>query len=152
MALTDILNFLCLEDGLCCSGQPTEAQFAEAARQGIEVVINLALHTSDNALPDEAGLVRTLGMEHIHIPVVWEAPQPADLEQFMDAMDAHQGKHILVHCAMNYRATAFLGLWRVLRRGWNAEEAFAPQRQIWSLADYPVWEAFVQKALKKTSG
>lgn len=147
MALNDILNFLRLEDRLCCGGQPTPPQFEDAARAGIEMVINLALPTSDNALPNEQELVRALGMEHVHIPVVWEAPQPADLEQFMNTMDTHAGKHIFVHCAMNYRATAFIGLWRVLRQGWNIEQAFAPQRTLWNLADYPVWEAFVQTML-----
>lgn len=147
MALTDIINFLRMDDSLCCGGQPTEAQFAAAAREGIELVINLALPTSDNALPDEPGLVRALGMEHIHIPVIWDSPQQSDLERFMDAMDAHRDKHILVHCAMNYRATAFFALWRVLRRGWGVDEAFASQRETWDLEEYPVWKAFVEDTL-----
>lgn len=149
MALTDITNFLRLDDLLCCGGQPTEAQLEDAAREGIHLVINLALATSDHALPDEPGLVRSLGMEHIHIPVAWDAPQPDDLERFMGAMDAHRDKHILVHCAMNYRATAFLALWRVLRQGWGVDEAFAPQRKIWDLGEYPVWKAFVEDTLLK---
>lgn len=147
MALPEIINFLRLEDSLCCGGQPTEAQLEDAAREGIQLVINLALTTSDNALPDEPGLVRALGMEHIHIPVAWDSPQPADLERFIDAMDASQDKKILVHCAMNYRATAFIALWRVLRQGWSADEAFSPQRKIWNLEEYPVWKAFVEKTL-----
>jgi protein tyrosine phosphatase (PTP) superfamily phosphohydrolase (DUF442 family) len=151
MALADILNFLRLDDALCCGGQPTHEQFADAAREEIQLVINLALATSDHALPDEPVLVRSLGMEHIHIPVAWDAPQPADLGQFMDAMDAHRGKTILVHCAMNYRATAFIALWRVLRQGWSVEDAFAPQREIWDLEEYPVWKAFVEQSLKKNN-
>ncbi|GAB4491795.1 MAG: hypothetical protein Fur0016_02480 [Anaerolineales bacterium] len=150
MALAEIINFLRLDALLCCGGQPTEAQFEDAAREGIQLVINLALATSDHALPDEPGLVRSLGMEHIHIPVIWESPQPANLEQFMNAMDANWGKKILVHCAMNYRATAFIGLWRVLRQGWDVDEAFAPQRKIWNLEEYPVWKAFVEKTLSKS--
>lgn len=145
MSLESIPNFLRLEEWLCCGGQPTAEQFREAARAGVQVVINLALDTSPNALPDEPALVRALGMEHIHIPVVWESPQPADLERFLNAMDAHAGKHILVHCALNYRATAFLGLWRVLRQGWPPEAAFAPQRAIWNLEDYPVWQDFITR-------
>lgn len=151
MALADVLNFLRLDDALCCGGQPTHEQFADAAREGIQLVINLALITSDNALPDEPGLVRSLGMEHIHIPVIWDSPQPTNLEQFIDAMDANLGKKILVHCAMNYRATAFTALWRVLRQGWGVDEAFALQREIWNLDEYPVWKAFVEQSLKKSS-
>ena len=141
------IELLRLTDSLCCSGQPTPAQFADAAHAGIHLVINLALATSDNALPDEPGLVRALGMEYIHIPVVWDSPQPTDLEKFMQVMDAHQDQKILVHCAMNYRATAFIALWRVLRQGWNLDQAFAPQRKIWNLEEYPRWKAFVEEAL-----
>ncbi len=149
MTLSSIINFLQLDHALYTSGQPTAAQFDAIARAGVQLVINLALATSDHALPDEPGLVRSLGMEHIHIPVVWETPQPADLERFMDAMDANQGKIILVHCAMNYRATAFTALWRVLRQGWSVNDAFAPQRKTWNLEEYPVWKTFVEKTLSK---
>lgn len=145
MSLENIPNFLRLEEWLCCGGQPTAEQFRAAARAGVQVVINLALATSPNALPDEPALVRALGMEYIHIPVLWEAPQPADLERFLNAMETHAGKHILVHCALNYRATAFIGLWRVLRQGWPPETAFAPQRAIWNLEDYPVWKDFITR-------
>lgn len=149
MSLDRIINFLPLSETLCTGGQPSEAQFAEAARAGIQVVINLALSTSDSALPGEPALVRALGMEHIHIPVVWDSPQLADLERFMDAIDANQQKKLLVHCAMNYRATAFTALWRVLRQGWQVDEAFLCQRQIWSLDEYPIWKSFVECALDR---
>lgn len=149
MKFTQITNFLQLDDTHYTGGQPTAEQFSDAARQGIQLVINLALATSDHALPDEPGLARSLGMEHIHIPVLWDSPQPADLERFMDAMDANQDKNILVHCAMNYRATAFLALWRVLRQGWSVDDAFAPQRKTWNLEEYPVWKTFVEKTLSK---
>ncbi len=138
-----ITNLTVLEDQLWTSGQPTRAQLAELARLGFELVINLALPTSDNAIADEADLVRSLGMTYLHIPVVWESPQPEDLARFMDAMDARQGRRTLVHCALNYRASAFTALWRVLRQGWPQAEAFAVQKTVWNLADYPVWQAFV---------
>jgi uncharacterized protein (TIGR01244 family) len=138
------LNLTILSDSLWSAGQPTRAQLAEIAAQGFDLVINLALPTSDNAIPDEADLVRSLGMDYIHIPVIWESPQPEDLSQFMDAMDAHRESKILVHCAMNYRASAFIALWRVLRQGWAREQAFAAQESIWRLEEYPVWQAFVE--------
>lgn len=147
MPTTEIVNYSHLTETLATGGQPTEAQLTEAAQDGVNVVINLALSTSDNALPDEAATVRGLGMEYIHIPVEWSAPQPADLERFLDAMDAHSQQKILVHCALNFRASAFTALWRVLRQGWDTEQAFAPQRAIWSLDEYPVWKDFVEKAL-----
>jgi CubicO group peptidase (beta-lactamase class C family)/protein tyrosine phosphatase (PTP) superfamily phosphohydrolase (DUF442 family) len=144
----DILNLAILNDSLWSAGQPTRAQLADIAAQRIpNLVINLALPTSDNAIPDEADLVRSLGMDYIHIPVVWESPQPEDLLQFMDDMDSRSGSKIFVHCAMNYRASAFIALWRVLRQGWARDDAFAAQEKIWRLEEYPVWGAFVLEAL-----
>ncbi|PKN95023.1 MAG: phosphatase [Chloroflexi bacterium HGW-Chloroflexi-6] len=143
----NITNLTILNDSLWTSGQPTRAELAEVAAAGFEVVINLAMSTSDNALPDEAELVQSLGMEYIHIPVVWEAPQPGDLLRFMDAMDTRFNRKVLVHCALNYRASAFTALWRVLRQGWEKEKAFAVQETIWQLDDYPIWKNFVTSAL-----
>lgn len=147
MALSGITNFMPLDASLFTAGQPTEAQFTELAQAGVQVVINLALPSSDNALPDESATVSSLGMTYIHIPVVWETPRMTDLQQFMDAMEAQADKRILVHCAMNYRASAFTALWRVLRRGWETEKAFSAQRLIWNLAEYPHWQSFVAEAL-----
>jgi uncharacterized protein (TIGR01244 family) len=143
----NITNLTILNDSLWTSGQPTHAELAEVAAAGFEVVINLALPTSDNALPDEAELVQSLGMEYVHIPVAWEAPQPGDLLRFMDTMDTRLNRKILVHCALNYRASAFTALWRVLRQGWEKEKAFAVQETIWQLDDYPIWKIFVTSAL-----
>lgn len=147
MSLEHICNFLAYSETLLTGGQPTEAQLRQAGAAGVQAVINLALPTSDNALPDEAGLVRALGMEYIHIPVVWENPTHADLAHFMDVMDARQGQKLLVHCAANYRVSCFVALWRVLRLGWDVEQAFVFPKRIWKIEEYPVWQEFVQESL-----
>jgi uncharacterized protein (TIGR01244 family) len=143
----NITNLTILNDSLWSAGQPTRAQLAEVAEAGFETVINLALATSDNAIADEAEVAQSLGMEYVHIPVVWDAPQPENLREFMDAMDARADEKVFVHCAMNYRASAFVALWRVLRQGYEEGEAFATQKTIWDLSEYPVWEKFVRESL-----
>ena len=148
MSLSEITNFLQLDESLLSAGQPTAAQLAEVAQDDVKVVINLALSTSDNALPDEAATVTALGMEYIHIPVNWGEPTHQDLQRFMEAMDSHPGRKIFVHCAMNFRATAFTALWRVKRQGWDVKQAFAFQQKIWNLDEYPIWKTFVEQELK----
>ncbi len=64
------------------------------------------------SLPDERGRSTGLGMTYVHIPVLFESPTEANLLAFCDAMDAHRGEKVLVHCAANMRVTAFLGLYR----------------------------------------
>ena len=112
---------------------------------------NLALHDDPRySLADEAGCVRGLGMDYVHIPVQFSAPTEENLRAFVAAMDAHRGKTILVHCAANYRVTAFAGLYRVLREGWTMEKAFEPMRTVWE--PDPVWTQFIANMLQRTPG
>ncbi len=143
-----IYHYLPLTDHLLTSGQPTRGQFEAVAKSGVETVINLALETSDNALPDEAEVVRNLGMEYVHIPVIWEKPLRADLERFMQVMDAQKGRKLLVHCAANMRVSAFVALYRVLRQGWTWDKAMEDVRRIWDPDENPVWKEFVRAALQ----
>ncbi len=145
--LDETYNFREVNPHLLTAGQPNEAQLADAAALGVEVVINLALHDDPRySLKDEAGCVRAAGMEYIHLPVQFAAPAEADLLRFFDAMDAHHGRKILVHCAANMRVTAFLGLYKVIRQRQNPDKAFAPMRSVWEPDE--VWKLFIEKALR----
>lgn len=146
--IADAYQFRQVDDKLSTAGQPTEEQLADAARIGCAVVINLALHNDPRySLADEAGLVRSLGMEYVHIPVQFAAPTEADLLAFFDAMAAHANDSVLVHCAANKRVTAFLGLYRVIRQGCAVEPAFALMRSVWE-AD-AAWASFIAAMLAK---
>ena len=107
-----------IDDRLVTSGQPTEAQLGAIADAGYATVINLGLHDDPRySLPDERATVEGLGLAYVHIPVAFGAPTEDDLLRFFDAMRAHAGQRLWVHCAANLRVSAFLGLWRVIVRG-----------------------------------
>jgi protein tyrosine phosphatase (PTP) superfamily phosphohydrolase (DUF442 family) len=146
----EIYNFLALPDELYTGGMPTAEQLQDAARMGVEMVINLAPHEVSDALPGETDLVTSLGMEYINIPVIWNTPTKDGLDRFMDVMDENQDKKILVHCQANFRATAFVALYRILRKGWNAEEAMEDMHKIWDAEDYPIWKMFIEENLKRS--
>src|SRR4051812_44478084 len=102
-SITQARNFRSVDDSLLTAGQPNEHQLADVADQGCKVVINLALHDDPRySLADEAGTVRSLGMDYVHIPVQFKAPTEQDLLAFFAAMDSHSGEKMLVHCAANY--------------------------------------------------
>jgi uncharacterized protein (TIGR01244 family) len=147
-SLTDVRNFREVDAGLLTAGQPNEQQLADAARQGVTTVINLALHDDPRySLRDETGTVRDLGMHYVHIPVQFKSPTEQDFLDFCAAMDAHKGEKVLVHCAANYRVTAFIGLYRIIREGWTPETAFEPMRSVWEADD--VWGPFIVQMLAK---
>ena len=140
-----IYNYRKVDDQFITAGQPQEEQLRAAAAEGFKQVINLAPTSSRNALPDEAGLVRSLGMGYHYIPVDWEKPTTADFEAFERAMGAVGDQKTIVHCAANFRASAFYSLYAIKHLGWSAERAQEFRAAIWKGSDYPVWEAFIEQ-------
>jgi hypothetical protein len=114
----------------------------------------LRLHSA-NAAPFRSGCsqhgqrekrnLHPLAVEHI--PVIWADPTPTDLDAFFAAMDRYEGRRVLVHCAANYRASAFIMLYRVLRLGWRIKDALPDMYAIWDPAEYPVWQALLERML-----
>ena len=149
--LEKIYNHLQLSDTLHSSGMPTLEQISYLAGNNIKVVINLATSKSEGWMPDEKELVESQNIAYYDIPVDWDNPTTDDLNKFMAAMDRHKGEKILVHCQANYRATAFISLYRFNFMGWSEENAFRDLRKIWNPAEYPIWQKFIEKVLKAQS-
>jgi protein tyrosine phosphatase (PTP) superfamily phosphohydrolase (DUF442 family) len=126
-----MVNYLALSSHLLTGGSPTLADLADLRAQGVEVVINLALATYPNSIPDEAAEVAKLGMQYIHIPVIWENPTPENLQDFFAAYERCAGQITFIHCVMNMRVSAFVYLYRVLRQSADPQEAYYDMAQIW---------------------
>jgi len=144
MAVGDIRNFLAIDERLATAGQPSDAQLADVAADGFEVVINLGLLGQEYSLADEAGLATSLGLDYYHIPVDFKAPTPSDMRKFLAVMDACAERKTLVHCAANYRATTFVSLYGQARLGWTPGEADACAQHFWEPNE--IWSAFRRRA------
>lgn len=144
--MPDIYNFLSISDSIATAGQPTVAQFDSIKDAGYQVVVNLALPTSINAISDEQKLVEAQGMEYVHIPVIWEQPTLADIERFFAVMQANADKRVFVHCAMNMRVSAFIYLYRLLHEQVSEEEAKRDLHKIW--IPNQTWQQFIQQVLE----
>lgn len=145
-ALSGIRAFREVGDGLGTSGQPDEDQFRRIREAGFDVVINLALPTSDHALPHEGSLVTGLGMAYVHIPVDFGRPTVADFRAFCGVMQAFRERRVFVHCAANMRVSAFVFLYRVLRLGVPVVEAEKDLHAIWQPDE--VWSGFIEERLR----
>lgn len=137
-------------DWLWTSGQPSERDIASLSGLRIEVVINLALPTSSNALPNELELVTGQGMTYIQIPVLWEKPELTQLNQFFDILEIYENHKVWVHCAKNMRVSAFIYLYRKLCRAESEELASHPMQKVWKPNE--VWQSFIRHALQKSNG
>ncbi|MDF5722562.1 MAG: protein tyrosine phosphatase family protein [Rhizonema sp. PD37] len=143
--MEDIYNFLKLSDSIATSGQPTKEQFSAVKNLGYQIVINLALSTSSNALSNEKQIVEAQDMQYIHIPVVWETPNIEDFTQFFSIMKANTDKKVFVHCAANMRVSAFMYLYRRLHDNMSESEAKKDLHQIWHPNEN--WQKFMQQVI-----
>ena len=145
--LRAIYNYLPLSSRIATSGQPTAQQIQAIAEAGFEVVINLALPTSDNALINEKELVETTGMRYVQIPVVWEQPTEANLASFLHAMTMYESQRVFIHCAANMRVSVFMALYRIRSLGWSQDDAMQMVYEIWKPNE--IWSRFIEQNLRE---
>lgn len=148
--LASIHNFIAVNESLATAGQPTEQQLQAVRDAGYEVVINLGLLDPGYCLPDEAGLVKHLGMSYHHVPVRFQAPQAEDFFAFVRAMEAAQGRRTFVHCAANIRVSAFVSLYGLKVLGWSEERSERWACLLWQ--PDPVWRAFLETMRRPQGG
>lgn len=113
VGLLELVNYYEYSPQLLTSGQPTRDQFPAIRKAGVEAIINLAPVTDPASIADEGEIVKGLDMAYTHIPVDWENPTRADYTRFLAAMQAYEGKRVLVHCYAGSRASAFVYVYRV---------------------------------------
>ena len=143
----DILNFHEMTDNIAIGGQPTVGQLAQVADAGYSVVVNLAMHDSDNAIPEEGSVTASLGMSYIHIPVPSDAPTSTHVRKFFNVMDAFEGEKVFVHCVVSGRVSAFINRYMMLRQGASAEQATSPLLQRWLPAMEEPWTSIMNLEL-----
>lgn len=141
--LQSIFNYLPINSHLCTSGQPTPQQFKTIADHGFRSLINLAPHSAENAIENEADIVASLGMQYIHIPVDFDSPQQQDLDQFVAAIKSCSGDKTWVHCAANMRVSCFIFLYRTTILGEDRARAQIDLNKIWQ--PFGVWQNFIAK-------
>jgi len=141
--LNNITNFVQLTDDVGTSGQPSREQFQTIASGGFRAVVNLALPSSDHAIPDEGSVVTGLGMSYIHIPVDFAKPTVDDLKTFIGTMEALKGRKVWVHCVVNARVSAFMYLYLKHIRQLDEAAARSPVLERWKPQMDETWTRFL---------
>ncbi|MGY5393524.1 protein tyrosine phosphatase family protein [Acinetobacter sp. NigerLNRRAM0016] len=112
-ALSHIDHFQFIHEHLFSSGQPTIEQLKLIKEYGITTVINLALNDADNHLPHEDRACLELGLNYIHIPILWDTPSDEQCMLVLDMLDhLVQEQMVWVHCAKNLRVSSLMYLYR----------------------------------------
>jgi protein tyrosine phosphatase (PTP) superfamily phosphohydrolase (DUF442 family) len=145
MGTPTIYNYRKVDEHHATGGQPSEEQLKAAAAEGFETVINLATIDPRYSLRDEGASIAALGMKYRHIPVPWDQPSDADFAAFEQAMRSAGDGKTLVHCAANFRATAFYSLYAMKHLGWSRARAEEFRASIWRGSDFPVWQELIRR-------
>ena len=138
------LNFHQSTERIATSGQPDRREFHRIAEDGYEVVINLAMHDSDNAIPEEGSLVASLGMQYINIPVPFDEPTAQHLREFIGILEVLASRKIWVHCAVNARVSAFMFHYLTKVQGLPENTASSPLLIKWRSRMDEVWQEFME--------
>ena len=140
--LSDIYNYLDIENLYATSGQPSEAQFQLIKSAGYELVINLAPTSAlENSVIEEESILVDLGLKYVHIPVDFKNPTDEEFQSFVENIDGV--KKVWVHCAANMRVSAFTYRYRTQVLGENESESMSDLQKIWN--PIGVWSEFIQR-------
>ena len=129
--LADISNYRDYSETFSSSGQPTKKQLQLLKDDGFERIVYIAFSNNGNAFADEDVVVKELGMDYVHIPVIWDQPTASDFYAFAGSMQREPDRKTLLHCQVNYRASAFGFLYRVLYEDVSVVEAKADMNSVW---------------------
>ena len=129
--LSDISNYREYSDLFSSAGQPNKKQLKTLRDAGFERIVYLAFTGSSTALDDEDQIVKDLGMDYIHIAVDWENPTASDFHAFAGAMQSGPQQKTLLHCQVNFRASAFSFLYRVIYNEVPVADAKEDMNSVW---------------------
>ncbi|MFK8052549.1 MAG: protein tyrosine phosphatase family protein [Woeseiaceae bacterium] len=141
----EIVNYREYSPLFASAGQPTKDQFAGLKERGFDRVVYVAYSDHDNFIPNADRLAKQLGLQYIHIPVEWDAPTRADYDLIAAALQQGDSNKTLLHCQLNYRASAFAMLYRVLVLEVPLSEAKADMNAVWQ--PNRTWTNFLRETL-----
>lgn len=145
--LEDISNYREYSPLFASSGQPSKKQLRLLKDAGYERIVYIAFTNSGKAFDDEDQVVKELGMDYIQIPVVWDAPTESDFYAFAGAMQLGPEKKTLLHCQVNFRASAFSFLYRVIYRDVPVSEAKRDMNTVWQPNE--TWRDLIFRVLEQ---
>jgi protein tyrosine phosphatase (PTP) superfamily phosphohydrolase (DUF442 family) len=147
--IKDSYNYRMISDKITTSGVVGADRLEALASQSYEAVVNLLPDNSEHAVSNEQGIVESQRVEYIYIPVDFKAPGRSDFTRFSEALDRLSDRKIHIHCAANYRVSAFYSLYAASRGRWSADQATEFIHSVWQPAEYPGWSEFIAGILEE---
>ena len=135
MDLSGILSVQKVHDSLYSSGQPTAAQLELLAQAGVCSVVNLTLNDDTANLlaksQQEDRIVLELGMQYIHVPLLWDCPSANSALFALKAIHHLQDQLVWVHCTQNRCTASLMYLYRRFYMHMPINEAQDLLHKVW---------------------
>ena len=151
MAIEGSYNFRRVNDQVTTSGAVEASHLEHLASEGYEAVINLLPDDSEDSLANESSIVEAQGVQYFHIPVDFSAPNESDYSEFSRTLDGLFEKKIHIHCAANFRVSAFYSLYALRTKAWTQKQANEFISSIWNPSDYPGWPELIERVSQSDS-
>ncbi len=152
MSIDQAYNYRAVSDAVATAGIPRPEHLTTLGDEGIELVINLLPDSSEHALENERSIVQDQGIEYWYLPVDFSAPKLEEYVQFRNKLNQTGDKKIFIHCAANYRVSAFYSRYAVESGIWSQEEADRFMLSIWKPSEYPAWPEWLEEVERHTKG
>jgi len=140
-------NYIRYSPYFSSSGQPGADDLEKLSEAGFQRIIYLAFSDNKSALEHEDRVAKSLGMDYLHVPVDFEQPAIDDFEDVAAVLNRDKTIRTLLHCQVNFRASTFSFLYRVIYDGVPMATAKADLDSIWQ--PDRVWYRFIVEVLSK---
>jgi protein tyrosine/serine phosphatase len=123
-----IKNFGQMDERFYRGAEPKDVEDFEALKElGINTVIDL----QERPERAERGMVESLGMRYVNIPMVEKKyPRPEWVAAFMKTVDDPSTGKFFVHCAGGRHRTGSMGaVYRFEKYGWTFDQVYAEMKQ-----------------------
>ncbi len=123
-------------------GQPDQSALERFSETGVTVVVNLRttaeMDDRDKVPYDEATVVKSLGMEYVHIPLGGDDHpyKPEAVARFADVLERHDGL-VLLHCTVAWRASYMWSAYLITEQDFNLDRAMARGKAM-GIGDLPI--------------
>jgi protein tyrosine phosphatase (PTP) superfamily phosphohydrolase (DUF442 family) len=144
---TEAPNVVPIDAHLVTSGQPSAKGLRTLRDRGFEAVIYLAPGTVQDAVAEEPAILEAQGIEFVHIPIPFNAPDESHFVAVAEALRRLRERKVLVHCQVNLRASSMVFLYRAIVEKQDPARAYEAVARVWS-PEGP-WKSLIATELRK---
>lgn len=137
-------NFKAFVSGIDTAGVVGAERLATLSEESYAAVVNLLPDDSEYAVTNEKDIIESQQLEYHYRAVDFAAPSDEDYEWFESTVKNLPAGKSLIHCAANYRVSAFSSIYAFRNLGWSYTEAKRFISQVWNLEEHTAWNTFVE--------